>query len=82
MAQRVLITGGAGFIGSHVVQRFLDAGWSVEVIDDLSTGKRDNLPSAATLHVMDVRTPEVLKLIEQGGFNAVAHLAAQIDRTT
>jgi UDP-glucose 4-epimerase len=79
LAQRILVTGGAGFIGSHVVQRFLDAGWSVEVIDDLSRGKRDNLPPGVTLHVLDVRSPEAAQLVEKGRFNAVAHLAAQMD---
>ena len=79
MAQRILITGGAGFIGSHVVQRFLDAGWGVEVIDDLSSGKRENLPGAVRLHVMDIRSPEALRVIEGGGFHAVGHFAAQMD---
>jgi len=79
LAQRILITGGAGFIGSHVVQRFLDAGWSVEVIDDLSTGKRDNLAPGAKLHVLDVRSSEAGQVVEKGRFDAVAHLAAQID---
>jgi UDP-glucose 4-epimerase len=79
LAQRILITGGAGFIGSHVVQRFLDAGWGVEVIDDLSSGKRENLPSTAQLHVLDVRSPEAAGLIEKGRFDAVVHLAAQMD---
>ncbi len=79
MAQRILITGGAGFIGSHVVQRFLDANWSVEVLDDLSSGKRENVPTPAKLHVLDVRTPESAQLIEKGGFDALVHLAAQMD---
>jgi len=76
---RVLITGGAGFIGSHVAQRFIDAGWSVEVVDDLSSGKRENLPPGARLHVQDIRTPEAAQLVEQGKFDAVVHLAAQMD---
>jgi UDP-glucose 4-epimerase len=79
LAQRILITGGAGFIGSHVVQRFLDAGWGVEVIDDLSSGKRENLPAAVALHVLDVRSPETAHVIERGRFDAIAHLAAQMD---
>ena len=79
MGERVLITGGAGFIGSHVVQRFLDAGWGVEVVDDLSGGKRENLPSAVTLHVLDVRVRETAQVVEQGRFGAIVHLAAQMD---
>ncbi len=61
------------------MQRFLDAGWSVEIVDDLSTGKRENVPLAARLHVVDVRTPEAANLIEKGRFDVIAHLAAQMD---
>ena len=50
MSKRVLVTGGAGFIGSHVADVFLANGWSVDVIDDFSSGKRQNVPAAAALH--------------------------------
>ena len=79
MAERLLITGGAGFIGSHVSRRFLDAGWAVEIADDLSSGKRENLPKGAQLTVVDIRTPAMAQLIERGGFDAIVHLAAQMD---
>ena len=79
MPQRALITGGAGFIGSHVAERFLDAGWAVEIIDDLSAGKRENVPGAAVIHALDVRSREAAARIAQGEFQAVVHLAAQID---
>lgn len=79
MPQRVLITGGAGFIGSHVAERFLDAGWAVEIVDDLSSGKREQVPAAAVLHVLDVRSRETASVVCDGGFHAVVHLAAQID---
>ena len=79
MAKRALITGGAGFIGSHVCERFLQSGWSVEIIDDLSTGKRENLPQSATIHTLDVRSPEAAQIIRGGTFDAIVHLAAQID---
>ncbi|MEX2178054.1 MAG: NAD-dependent epimerase/dehydratase family protein [Gemmatimonadaceae bacterium] len=79
MAERALITGGAGFIGSHVSELFLDRGWSVEVIDDLSTGKRENLPSEASLHVMDVRAADAAGVVESGAFDAIIHLAGQMD---
>ena len=54
---RVLVTGGAGFIGSHVVDALLARGDDVHVVDDLSNGKRENVPAAATLHVHDIREP-------------------------
>lgn len=79
MTKRALITGGAGFIGSHISEHFLERGWSVEIIDDLSTGKRDNVPSAATLHTLDVRSPDAVRIIREGSFDAILHLAAQID---
>jgi len=55
----VLITGGAGFVGSHVTEMFLARGYSVAVIDDLSTGKRENVDARATLHKLDIRSREV-----------------------
>jgi UDP-glucose 4-epimerase len=76
---KALITGGAGFIGSHVVERFLAAGYEVQVVDDLSSGKRENLPAAPKLHVLDVRSDEVAALVRSTQFDVIAHLAAQID---
>lgn len=88
---RAIVTGGAGFIGSHVVDALLEQGYGVDVIDDLSTGKRENLASAARLHVVDVRSPEAARLVasgvSQGGgegegegdLDLVIHLAAQMD---
>ena len=52
---RVMVTGGAGFIGSHITDALLAAGHEVGVIDDLSTGSRDNLPATVPLHVVDIR---------------------------
>ena len=79
MGKRVLITGGAGFIGSHVAERFLDAGWNVELLDDLSSGKRENIPDGATFHQLDVRSSEAAELIARGAFDVIVHLAAQMD---
>jgi UDP-glucose 4-epimerase len=76
---RALVTGGAGFIGSHTVDRFLEAGYDVEVIDDLSSGKKTNLPTAAVLHHIDVRSPEAAAIVREKRFDVIAHLAAQID---
>ena len=75
---RVLVTGGAGFIGSHVVEPLLARGDAVHVVDDLSNGKRENVPAQATLHVHDIREP-VDGIVHEAGADAIVHLAAQAD---
>ena len=75
---RVLVTGGAGFIGSHVAEAALAAGHSVEVLDDLSTGRRDNVPSAALLRVVDLRDRDrVIESLRDFKPDVVSHQAAQ-----
>jgi UDP-glucose 4-epimerase len=81
---RALVTGGAGFIGSHVVDALLARGNEVTVLDDLSTGRRDNLEAAlaagAELVELDVRDQEaVVELCIRTQPEVVYHLAAQID---
>lgn len=76
---RVLVTGGAGFIGSHLVDRFLAMGAAVTVIDDLSNGKRDRVPAGATFLPYDIRSAEAAELVRTGDFDAICHLAAQMD---
>lgn len=75
----VLVTGGAGFIGSHVADEFIAKGWDVTIVDDLSSGKRENLPERVKFHEIGVNSPEFSQLVGAGNFDVVAHLAAQID---
>ncbi|MED7929904.1 NAD-dependent epimerase/dehydratase family protein [Nonomuraea sp. LP-02] len=80
---RVLVTGGAGFIGSNLVDRLLADGHEVHVVDDLSSGSRDNLTGAAgserfRLHVLDVREPALVGLAAEVQPEVICHLAAQI----
>src|SRR3954452_21052464 len=79
MSGRVLVTGGAGFIGSHIAEAYLAAGWEVVVLDDLSRGHQPNIPSAARFVRADIRSPEARTLLATGGFTVLNHHAAQID---
>ncbi len=79
MKRRVLVTGGAGFIGSHVADAFLASGWEVVVLDNLSRGKRRNVPSAAEFVQLDVGSPEAREALARGRFDVISHHAAQID---
>jgi UDP-glucose 4-epimerase len=79
MSGRVLVTGGAGFIGSHIAEAYLAAGWEVVVLDDLSRGHQRNIPSAARFVRADIRSPEARNLLATGGFTVLNHHAAQID---
>jgi UDP-glucose 4-epimerase len=79
LAKRVLVTGGAGFIGSHICEHFLERGWTVEILDDLSSGKRENLPAGPALHVLDVRSADAGRVVRDGAFDVLVHLAGQID---
>src|SRR5215208_6674929 len=79
MSGRVLVTGGAGFIGSHIAEAYLEAGWEVVVLDDLSRGHEHNVPKAARFVRADIRSPEARQLLATGKFDALNHHAAQID---
>ena len=79
MTRRAVITGGAGFIGSHVADRFLDEGYEVEIIDNLSSGKRGNIPANAGLHEISVTSPAAAAVVRDGKFDVLVHLAAQMD---
>lgn len=76
---KILVTGGAGFIGSHVADALLEAGHDVHVLDDLSSGRRENVDRRATLHALDVRDPKVADLWAQERFEVLVHHAAQMD---
>jgi len=75
---RALVTGGAGFIGSHIVEALLARGDEVHVVDDLSKGKREQVPAAAALHVHDIREP-LDAIVRESGAQGIVHLAAQAD---
>jgi UDP-glucose 4-epimerase len=75
--RRALVTGGAGFIGSHLVERLLAVGIEPAVIDDLSMGRRENVPAEAELHEADVRDADALRRAMRGA-DVVFHEAAKV----
>ena len=74
---RAIVTGGAGFIGSHAVDALLARGDEVHVLDDLSKGRRERVAAAAELHVADIREPDAV--FDEARPELVLHLAAQAD---
>lgn len=76
---KVLVTGGAGFIGSHVVDMLLERGHQVVVVDDLSTGRRSNLNPQAKFYQLDIRDPEMEAVIASERPEVIDHHAAQMD---
>jgi UDP-glucose 4-epimerase len=75
----ILITGGAGFIGSTIADLFVASGWDVAVLDDLSSGKRENVPAGARFYPVDVRSAAVHEVLAKEKPAVVCHHAAQID---
>jgi len=76
---KVLVTGGAGFIGSHLVDAYLSAGHQVAVVDDLSSGRRENVDPRAAFHQVDIRDPRIAEVFAAEKPDLVNHHAAQID---
>ncbi len=75
---KILVTGGAGFIGSNVVDGYIREGHEVVVIDNLSSGRKDNVNQKATFYEADIRSPEIREIFEKERPDVVNHHAAQI----
>lgn len=75
---KILVTGGAGFIGSNVADAYIEAGHDVIILDDLSTGKRENLNPAAEFHEVDIRSREAAVIIKSEKPDVINHHAAQM----
>jgi UDP-glucose 4-epimerase len=83
MTRKALVTGGAGFVGSHLVDVLVDRDWEVLVVDDLSSGVLENLSGARArgkvgVHVTSIGTPELSDVVERFGPEVLFHLAAQV----
>lgn len=76
---KIVVTGGAGFIGSHVVDLFVSRGYDVVIVDDLSTGRKSNLNPQAAFYQMDIRSPELIEIFQKEKPDFISHHAAQMD---
>src|SRR5260370_34435018 len=74
----VLVTGGAGFIGSHLADHLIERGHSVVVVDNASTGRTENVPAAAKYFKADVSRPDELEVAFAHGADAVCHIAGHV----
>ncbi|WP_347318346.1 NAD-dependent epimerase/dehydratase family protein [Rossellomorea sp. RS05] len=77
--EKAIVTGGAGFIGSHLADNLIKEGLDVHIIDDLSSGKVKHLPASASFHQLDIRSQEARELITSIKPDVIYHLAAQAD---
>ena len=75
--KKALVTGGAGFIGSNLVDRLIEEGLNVAVVDSLSTGRRENVPAKASYHRVDIRSKDLAEVFKRERPEVVFHLAAQ-----
>lgn len=76
---KILVTGGAGFIGSHIADRMIEQGHSVVILDNLSMGRIENINPKAKFYLLDIGAKEVDKIFQQEKFDVVYHQAAQMD---
>ena len=76
---KILVTGGAGFIGSHLTDKLIELGHKVTIVDNLSTGKRRNLNQKAKFYKIDICNPKLFEIFKKEKFDVVYHYAAQID---
>ena len=76
---KIIVTGGAGFIGSHVVNAFIESGHEVVIVDDLSTGRKSNLNPAARFYQIDIRDPQIEEIFRTEQPDFISHHAAQMD---
>ena len=77
--KKVVVTGGAGFIGSNLVQAYKSHGFEVIVVDNLTTGKLENIPNDIKFYEMDIRNPQFIEIILKEQPDIINHHAAQID---
>jgi len=76
---KICITGGAGFIASHVADALLEEGHEIIILDDLSNGRKENIPPGARLIVEDIRSPAAARLLKEESIEILVHHAAQMD---
>src|SRR4030043_74961 len=76
--KRILVTGGAGFIASHVADQLVATGHDVAVVDNLSMGKREYVPAGAQFYPYDIKSPETVELIRNWRPQVIVHHAAQM----
>ncbi len=79
MGSTICVTGGAGFIGSHIAEALVAAGHQVLIVDDLSSGRKENVPQGAELAVLDVRSEEAARFLVDRKVETLVHHAAQMD---